>query len=108
MSHFFLLLTLSSSVINVEDNSTKKLEYQIDDRYKAGEYLIYDCQKQHFACVNKDGYSRCGMARTKSRESKQTQYDCAPLKIFQNKKSCVLTNYDVVERNAWKRFCFPK
>ncbi len=107
MSNWFLCLGFLSLAALAQEE-TRKPDFQIDDRYKAGEHLIYDCQKKHFACVNLDGYTLCEVARTKSRELKQTELACAPLKSFQNKKSCLLTNYNVIERNAWKRFCFPK
>lgn len=83
-------------------------EYPLDDRYKAGKFLIYDCQKKHYACVNQDGNNSCIERREEGKVKNTQEYDCAPLKSFQDKKSCLLKNYEVVEMNAWKRFCFPK
>lgn len=83
-------------------------EYPLDDRYKAGKFLIYDCQRKHYACVNQDGNNSCIERREESKAKNAGEYDCAPLKTFPDKKNCLLKNYEVVEMNAWKRFCFPK
>lgn len=108
MIFFSLIFSLVTSLSFAQDDSVKKQDYPLDERYKGGEHLIYDCQRKHYACVNQDGYDQCSAARVKSQEQKAAEYACAPLKSFQSKKSCVIKNYEVMEKNAWKRFCFPK
>jgi len=86
----------------------QQTEYPMDGRYKAGDNLIYDCARKHYACVNKDGWELCQNNREESIEKKQKEYACAPLKQFAENDKCILKNYQVEESNAWKKFCFPK
>lgn len=85
-----------------------KIDYQIDWKYKAGEYLIFDCERSHFACVNIDGDDNCREERKFAMEKMASSYPCAPLKKFKDKKSCVEKSYQLVDLNALKRFCYPK
>nr|BDT28042.1 hypothetical protein BHI3_15080 [Bacteriovorax sp. HI3] len=91
-----------------DDLSYRKSHYQIDSRYKAGEYLIYQCEFQYYTCVDKDGWESCQEKRSVDKEKKRSPYSCAPLKKFPSKKKCLEENYQVVESNAKKRFCYPK
>lgn len=85
-----------------------KIDYQIDWKYKAGEYLIFDCERSHFACVNSDGDDNCREERNFAMEKRAGRYPCAPLKKFKDKKSCIEKSYQLVDLNALKRFCYPK
>ncbi|MGZ3808359.1 MAG: hypothetical protein ACXVCE_09750 [Bacteriovorax sp.] len=110
-----LLASLNLSAAKEADSSPEvnnlsnyKSDYQIDWKYQAGNYLIYDCERGHYACVSKDGDENCREERNFAIEKKATSYPCAPLKKFADKKLCVQENYKVVDRNAIKRFCYPK
>lgn len=87
---------------------TKKSNYQITNRYKGGPYLIYDCDGEYYACVDEDSSGKCRERREKSISKKETRLPCAPLKKFDDKKTCLEKNYEVLESLAVKRFCFPK
>ncbi len=86
---------------------TRDTNYQIDWKYKGGEYLIYDCERDHYACVNIDGDNNCKEERNFAMEVKAAKYPCVSFKKFDNKKSCLEKNYEVVERKVVKRFCYP-
>jgi hypothetical protein len=86
----------------------KRIDYSIDWKYKAGEYFIYDCKRQYYACVDLDGYERCVEDRKNSISKDKPKYDCAPLKQFPDKRSCIVYNYSIIERVATKKFCYPK
>jgi hypothetical protein len=86
----------------------QQVDYPMDEHYKAGDNLIYDCARKHYACVSNDGLEKCQNAREESIEKKQKEFACAPLKKFDEKTKCVVKNYQVVDQNAWKRFCYPK
>ena len=86
----------------------KKSDYQIDSKYKAGEYLIFDCESNHFACVDLDGSQACQARRETSIAMKRPKLDCANLEKFKDKKLCIEKNYKVVDKNVQKRFCYPK
>ena len=83
-------------------------DYEINWKYKAGEYLIYDCERRHYACVNHEGNSNCLEERNFAIKKKLNNYPCAPLAKFDDKKSCVEKNYKIVDIDAPKRFCYPK
>lgn len=105
-----LLITLfigSTFAQSAPEQSNKKEDYPLDWKYAAGEYLIYDCERSHYACVNKDGQDNCREERNFAREKKLDRYPCAPLKKFQSKKLCVEENYRVQDLGAKKRFCYP-
>ena len=87
---------------------TRKPDYQITNRYKGGPYLIYDCVGEFYACVDQDSSEKCREKRDVSISKKETRLPCAPLKQFNDKKSCLQKNYEVLESVAVKRFCFPK
>lgn len=101
------MLFLSFSCFGQTDE-TRKIDYQIDWKYKGGEYFIFDCERSHYACVNIDGFNNCKEERNFAIETKATGYPCAPLRKFKDKKSCVEKNYQVVDTKAIKRFCYPK
>ena len=86
----------------------RNFDYKIDWKYNAGEYLIYDCERRNYACVNMEGNANCIEERNFAIETKESSYPCAPLAKFSDKKSCVLKNYKIVDINALRRFCYPK
>ena len=104
---FFLSCKLFAQSGTEEIESPKSV-YKIDTKYFAGKYLIYDCEKKHYACVDSVGNSRCKELRISAIESKAQIYPCAPLSTNPDKKSCVEKSYKFVESNANKRFCYPK
>jgi hypothetical protein len=112
MKHFLVALFMLHffSAFSAEEKAAdyKKSDYQIDWQYKAGEYLIYDCEFEHYACVNEDGDKTCRDDRAEAMEKKRPKYPCAPLKKFADKKACVLESYKIVDRNTIRRFCYPK
>lgn len=87
---------------------SRDVNYPIDWKYQAGEFFIFDCERNHYACVNADGFANCREERNFAAEKKLSSYPCAPLKKFADKKSCMLKNYEIVDIMAIKRFCFPK
>ena len=79
---FLFIFYLSTSNASVaENNSTENLglilntkardkmhgelqivsekSFYISNLYRSGSYLIYDCQKGYYACVNKDSFEFC-------------------------------------------------
>ena len=99
----------AKSDVSVDDElSHKRMNYQINSRYKAGEYLIYQCEFEYYACVDADANQKCIDDRQKGKDKKHDVYTCAPLKKFATKKACLVSNYEVVEAIAKKRFCYPK
>lgn len=104
MKYFFLILLFSKNSFS----EGKSGNYQIDVKYSAGEYFIYDCESRHYACVDLDGNNSCKEKRNYAIKNKASDYACAPLEKFSDKKTCVEKSYKIVDLNALRRFCYPK
>jgi hypothetical protein len=99
----FLILTPSAYA-----QDAVRTEYQITTDYKAGEFLIYDCRREFFACVDLESNEACLLKRNESIKLAEKKYPCAPLRKFKEKRECVLRNYTAIETARLKRFCFAK
>ncbi|MFA6237545.1 MAG: hypothetical protein WC635_09485 [Bacteriovorax sp.] len=104
---FFSINCFSQSKQEVLESS-QRVDYQIDWKYKSGNYLIFDCERSHYACVTKDGDDNCREERNFAIEKKLPTYPCAPLRKFTTKATCMIKNYEVVDTQALRRFCYPK
>lgn len=102
------LVFLSVGQLLAQDSEleSKKSQYQINSRYKAGQYLIYDCFGRYYTCVEQDSFEACKTKRAQNHT--KGPYLCAPLKKFKNKEECVKHNYEAIEAATLQRFCFPK
>ena len=90
------------------EDAYKRIDYALDWKYRGGEYFIYDCKREYYACVDSDGFERCTEDRKNSIIKGKKKYDCAPLKQFPDKRSCIVYNYSIIERVATRLFCYPK
>lgn len=105
---FFSYVSYAEEAKDQQGQHWRQENYPLDWKYHAGEYFIYDCERAHFACVDKEGDTNCRQERNFAMEKKLPQYPCAPLKKFESKKDCVHENYKVQDIGAHKRFCYPK
>ena len=107
---FIFLFLFSLQGLAQEDAALMELKsnYQMSEEFKAGSALIYDCKRGHYTCTDSDGYAKCKMKRDFDKTKGLTFYSCAQLKIFPTKVDCVKMNYEVIEGNAKKRFCYPQ
>lgn len=109
MFFFFLILLSYQSFAQVDEAlENRRANYQINDYYKAGSYLIFDCFRDYYTCVDEDGFKRCREKRQQDMEKKLNVFTCAPLKKFQTQTICAQKNYEVVEAVAKKHFCYPR
>ena len=106
----FYCISFSIQVYGQVDEalSEKRANYQINEFYKAGSFLIYDCYRGYYTCVDEDGFNKCRDKRLEDTKLKLKDYSCAPLKKLPTNKECAYKNYEVIEANAKKRFCYPK
>jgi len=81
---------------------------QISIGYFSGEYLIYDCIKGNFACVDADSFEDCQEARAFSIKISQSILPCAPLKKYPHFDDCEKAQYKEIESPKKKEFCFLK
>ncbi len=112
MKNVFILFTLLFSLKGFaqDDEALKELKsnFQMSEEFKAGESLIYDCKRGYYTCTDKDGFDKCKMKRDKDKADGLTFYSCAQLKVFPNRLDCLKTNYEIIEGNTKKRFCYPQ
>lgn len=115
-SHFFLLwsnwslqLILGASEIDPSTLSGNPLSVEVSvfvtKEYLRGRYLIYDCQEQHYICVDHDGYDLCNDKRQQSQQQNSEVLACAPLKMYDSLLACSEGQYDQIHFPASKRFC---
>lgn len=84
----------------------RRQEFRINSDYRAGRFLIYDCEIQNFICVTEDSMKNCEEKRKKAFDKGAYFYPCAPLKEFISKQICLYKNYEVLKREAEKKFCY--
>ncbi len=84
----------------------RRQEFRINSEYRAGKFLIYDCELKNFVCVNIDSYKICENKRAMAIEKGALFYPCAPLKEFISKQICLYKNYEVMKRESEKKFCY--
>lgn len=80
-------------------------EPRISNKWFRGNYLIYDCDKAHYACVNSDSFEKCEYIRTSRKERRQPSLGCAPLKRFDTQGKCFEMQYAKVHNQVPKLFC---
>jgi hypothetical protein len=80
--------------------------FRINEKYRAGTNLIYDCQNMYFACIADEGRVQCQLERQEAIDKKLDQYPCAVLKEFDTKEQCLKKNYELVNAISIKKFCF--
>jgi hypothetical protein len=78
---------------------------QISIGYFSGEYLIYDCQKGSFICVDEFGFQDCLASRENAIRVSQPNLPCAPLKKFTHFDDCEIAQYKEIESPKEKIFC---
>lgn len=96
----FLGLFLLFSV-NTFSNET----YEIADKLRAGNTLIYDCKLMAYICVNDISKENCKDQLELAIKKKSEKLPCAILKTFTKKEDCLHQNYQVIQANSIRKFC---
>lgn len=106
----FICLSANAQTEKKIDDSleTKLANFKIDEHYRAGEYLIFDCKKKAYTCVDENSNETCKLRREESKAKGIRPYLCAPLKKFADREKCLVENYKVVEAVNFERFCYPR
>ena len=107
---YFFCLSANAQTEKRIDNSleTKLSNFKIDRDNRAGEYLIFDCKKKAYTCVDENSYENCKMLREDSKLKRSRKLTCAPLRKFADREKCLIENYKAIEAVNFERFCFPK
>lgn len=86
-----------------------KYEPRISNKWFRGSYLIYDCSRGNFICVNYQGFVRCGEEREEDKKKSRSGLRCAPFKKFSTQELCFKEQYRQIENQKPKIFCMnPK
>lgn len=97
---------------NIRQEKIDKYELRADKhigpKLFSGSYLIYDCQKKFYACVNDFSFEECTEKRAKSIADNKKIYACAPIKKFNSYLECSEYNLKIIDEGMTTRFCFPK
>lgn len=95
--------------VSEEELRNEVLLPRIDLKYRSGGYLIYDCEDQHFVCVDARGFGQCDVDRQESRERGRLILSCSPLKRFQSFELCLEELYRLMHQSTHKSICLnPK
>ncbi|MDH5580755.1 MAG: hypothetical protein OEY33_02535 [Bdellovibrionales bacterium] len=100
----FLSLLLSLSVFS-EDLDTY-MGHQITDIYSSGSYLIYDCKKRSFICVDFLNFENCSKERDFAKKQRYLNMPCAPLKEFKHFQYCKEAQYQLIHNISSRDFCY--
>lgn len=99
-----LLGTKDRDLMQAQTHDTKF----ISEVYRSGNFLIYDCVRGNYACVNKDGFEYCKSVREESLKEGDKILSCAPLKKFNRYQFCIEQQKVLVDYPVDKLFCIRK
>jgi len=106
LSFVFSIVFQSTETIAENDAVSKlRAEPYISIRYRRGNFLIYDCRKRHYLCVNKQGFAKCKKERSDSLDRKRNNLRCTPLKSYETQKDCFAASYKQIHSIKNKSFC---
>ncbi|MCK5883904.1 MAG: hypothetical protein KAG61_09460 [Bacteriovoracaceae bacterium] len=77
----------------------------ISSYYRSGSNLVYDCEDQHFACVDLESFGKCETWRSKAVDRVEDFMPCAPLKKFKSDEECRRAHYNNIYAKIPKKFC---
>lgn len=83
----------------------QKEEPRISNKWYRGNYLIYDCSKGNYVCVNDISFLNCGDQRQADIDARVTNLKCAPLKRFGSQEDCFKAQYSKIHNQMPKLFC---
>lgn len=83
----------------------KKYEPRISNKWFRGNYLIYDCARRNFVCVNAQSFGRCEKEREEDKKKMVPSLRCAPFKMFKSQKECFKEQYRQIENQKPKVYC---
>lgn len=83
----------------------QKEEPRISNKWYRGNYLIYDCAKGSFICVNSVSFEYCENQRKEDIDNRYPTLRCAPLKRFESQKKCFDVQYKSIHNQLPKAFC---
>lgn len=109
---FFLFLKLGEAQITNDDKQKREQEEEnfraISKEYVEGKFLIYDCLKNHFACVDLNGHKRCLERREEKKRFRRGNLSCFSIYQGKTKDDCFSKQFHFifyVNSNFLATFC---
>jgi hypothetical protein len=93
---------------NHQKDQKDEIGVRLSKDYTLGQYLIYDCKRKFFACVNLASYDYCEKERQslfKLGLKKGTFTPCAPFKRFDSILDCQKEQVIQIEKTRTYPFC---
>lgn len=100
-----------SDKMSIDEESSRdtmvkqKDEPRISNKWYRGNYLIYDCSKGNYICVNDISFLECQDQRQADLDERRISLRCAPLKRFDSQDECFKVQYEKIHNQLPKIFC---
>ena len=86
--------------------NSKHESIRISRNLKSGEYLIYNCKRKFFACVDQFSFDICRRDRESAIKERKGFLICAPIKKFDHYDNCTKAYYELIRQPIEKKFCW--
>lgn len=84
----------------------ERLHPYISTKYLRGNFLIYDCEDHHFACVEEKNYLDCKQKREFLLIRGEEKMPCAAFKEYPTYSLCIKKQYELMYSGSTFAFCF--
>lgn len=78
----------------------------ISPKYFRGNFLIYDCEGMHFACVEEKNFLACKDKRENLIIQGEEKLPCAPFREYPTYGQCIKMQYELMHKGKPQAFCF--
>ena len=100
---------ITNETEDLDQIQRERYEPRISNKWFRGSYLIYDCEKGNFACVNKTGLQRCEREREEDKKESKPNLRCAFFKKFPTQEDCFKEQYRQINNQKPRVYCMnPK
>ncbi len=84
----------------------ERLHPAISLKYLRGNFLIYDCESQHFACVEEGNFMACKEKRQNLLLKGEERLPCAAIREYPTYSLCIKRQYELMHNGVPPALCF--
>lgn len=84
----------------------ERLHPYISTKYMRGNFLIYDCEEHHYACVEEKNFLACKEKREGLIVKGEEKLSCAAFKEYPTYSLCIKKQYELMYSGTPFAFCF--
>ncbi len=77
----------------------------ISEKYISGQFLVYNCLDQHYACVSVNDHNSCKSVRDTELKLEKRKLSCVSFEELENEKKCVQKIQDYINKDFEHPFC---